>query len=255
MKIIAFLSAAFALRALFAGYVVIDVGEGPNAARYPVSRLSAMPRGGWGEEFKTNRIVLREIDGKPFAVGVFEVTQRQYELVTGKNPSGSKSPAHPVECVSYDDLAFPGSFISLLREKSALAVDLPTEAQWEFACRAGTLGQYNCGDGVESLAKAGRYAGNASDDSAARLFHAEVGSYLPNAFGLYDMHGNVFEWCRDVYDVYDRSRSGRERRVLRGGSWYSNATGCTSSSRHCRERDVADIFYGFRIVVNTQTPN
>ena len=206
---------------------------------------------------------------KPFYCGVFEVTQKQYELVTGKNPSEFKGDMRPVEKVSYDMIRgknagakWPASsavdsssFIGKIRERTGIeGFDLPAEAQWEYACRAGTTGKYNNGGDTEAdLKKLGRFvlnqAGRAGKEPDASFTkhepdgkggcserHTVVGSYLPNAWGLYDMHGNVWEWCLEWPGDLSSgmtepvgSSSGSSR-VDRGGSWYNGAGGCTSSS-------------------------
>lgn len=253
-------------------FYVIDLSGGTNATRYPVSCLSAVPSGGWTDEYKTTKLVLRRIDAgsfimgggttpesrrvtisKPFYMGVFQVTQRQYELVMGGNSSYCKGDMRPVERVSYNDLRgssaganWPASsavdatsFLGKLRAKTGLdGFDLPTEAQWEYACRAGTTSVYNNGgDTEDDLKTLGRYSGNKSDGRGGYTdAHTTVGSYAPNAWGLYDMHGNVWEWCLDWYGTLSYgadpvgSASGSYR-VLRGGSWYYVADGCASSYR------------------------
>ena len=160
------------------------------------------------------------------------------ELVAGDNPSGFKnyadSPMRPVEQVSWDRI-LGDDFLGALRQKTGLdALDLPTEAQWEYACRAGTKTGYSYGDDAN-----GDYmwfAGNSTDQTHA------VGTKRPNAWDLYDMHGNVWEWCLDLYD------SSGSYRVKRGGSWYSGAVSCTSSSRNGSRPSDGSYFYGFRLV-------
>lgn len=244
-------------------YVVIDLSGGASAMSYPVLELDEdAPVNGWSDEYKTTRIVLRRIEAgtfkmqntydvtltKPFYIGVFEVTQGQWQRVMGTNPSDCKGGTRPVERVSYDmirgnldgakwpttDLVDASSFLGKLRARTGLDFDLPTEAQWEYACRAGTTSDYNNGGSTESdLRQLGRYEDNYSDGKGYIL---NVGSYLPNAWGLYDMHGNVCEWCLDWDGKVGSSTdpkgadSGRCR-VVRGGNWYSYARSCTSSSR------------------------
>ena len=146
---------------------------------------------------------------RPFFIGVFEVTQKQYELVTGATPSFKQGDMLPVEQVSWNDIRgncnWPAdtsvsnnSFMGLLRARTGLAFDLPTEAQWEYACRAGTTNDFNVsGQNMDSL---GRYENNGDDERGGSEYWyttTTVGSYLPNDWGLYDMHGNVEEWCLD----------------------------------------------------------
>ena len=265
-------------------YCVVDLSAGPNADKYPVSYLAAEPKGGWTDEYKTKKLVLRRIEPgkfkmcgqydvtltKPFYCGIFEVTQKQYELVTGSNPSQFRGDMRPVEKVSYDMIRgknagakWPASsavdsssFIGKIRERTGIeGFDLPTEAQWEYACRAGTTSKYNNGGDVEAdLRKLGRFlfnqAGRAWKESDASFAkqepdgkggcserHTVVGSYLPNAWGLYDMHGNVWERCLDWRGDLSSGMtepvgsSSGSHRMLRGGSWSSDAGRCPSSYR------------------------
>ena len=169
---------------------------------------------------------------KDYLIGVFEVTQGQWELLMGSNPSQLKEAGKsaPVEKVSWDDCQ---EFIGKLNAKvSGGGFRLPTEAEWERACRAGSTGALS---GSESLDEMGWYVQNS--DSATH----PVGRKKPNAFGLYDMHGNVWEWCADWYGAYPDGKatdptgaaSGSER-VHRGGGWYYDASNCRSAYRRAR---------------------
>jgi formylglycine-generating enzyme required for sulfatase activity len=152
---------------------------------------------------------------------MYEVTQQQYEKVMGTNPSTTKGPQNPVEKVSWNDaVEFCRKLSALPAEKSAGYVyRLPTEAEWEYACRAGTQTAYSFGDSESEL---GDYAWY--DKNAGGTTHP-VGSKKPNAWGLYDMHGNVFEWCQDWYGSYPSGsvtdptgESSGSHRVVRGGA-------------------------------------
>ncbi len=214
-------------------YMVIDLSGGVDALSYPVTYLSAPPAGGWSDEYKTTKLVLRLIHPgtfmmgsptdelghnwrasetlhqvtltQPFYIGVFEVTQKQWELVMGSNPSGAKGDARPVEQVSYNTIrgsvngtAWPShnqvdanSFMGRLRTKVNAHFDLPTEAQWEYACRAGTSTALNSGKNLtgtqtcSNVAEVGRYYNNVSDGKGGYTSkHTKVGSYLPNVWGF-----------------------------------------------------------------------
>ena len=231
-----------------APYMVVDLSGGVDAINYPVSYLSSVPAGGWTDEYKTTKLVLRLIPPgtfmmgspsdelgrqpsfcrdetlhqvtltKPFYVGVFEITQKQWQLVMGDTPSQYKGDARPVERVSWSVIrgsvsgsAWPAhnqvdanSFMGRLRSKVNMLFDLPTEAQWEYACRAGTSTALNSGKNItgtktsSAVAEVGRYYGNVNDGNGGyNGQHTKVGSYKPNFWGLYDMHGNVAEWCLD----------------------------------------------------------
>ena len=266
-------------------YCVIDLNRGPDAKSYKVYYLKEPPKKGFNtDEYKTKKLVLRRIEpgtfmmcGKyevtltqPYYIGIFEVTQKQYELIMGTNPSAYKGDTRPVEKVSYDmirgssfgsqwpssPVVNPESFIGRLRKRTKLGFDLPTEAQWEHACRAGTTSMYNNGgDTEDDLKKLGRYQDNQSDGNGGYTsYHTVVGSYTPNAWGLYDMHGNVAEWCLDrrgdlssgVIDPKGPS-SGTDR-MLRGGCWYFGTDRCTSSFRYNRTSNPINQGYGIRLV-------
>ncbi len=162
---------------------------------------------------------------KPFYIGKYEVTQEQWEAVMGKNPSRRKGAKLPVTDVSWNDCQ---DFIKKLNAKTNGGYRLPTEAEWEYSCRAGTSTAYSYGD------KLTRSDANIDGDSTKA-----VGSYKPNAFGLYDMHGNVFEWCNDCYANYPagavidpKGPATGKSRVLRGGSYYWTASIARSSNRN-----------------------
>ena len=290
-------------------YMILDLND------YSVSYLEDVPSGGWTDEYKTKKLVLRYITAgtflmgspedelgrrddetqhkvtltKSFYMGIFPVTQKQYELITGDDPSEFKGAMNPVESVSYDmlrgkekgarwpehNLVDGDSFFGILRAKAGLEFDLPTEAQWEYACRAGMTTSWNNGTNLTNikkdpeLDKLGRYCFNNNNCAKSGLptgesiSHSVVGSYLPNAWGLYDMHGNVWEWCLDWYDKYPndevRDYKGVENgyyRVLRGGCWNNYlAIHCRSAGRHCGGPRGDGSVYGIRVALASGIQN
>jgi len=277
-----------------AKYVVIDLAAAEGKVGF-VTELADVPEGGWTDEYKTSKMVFRRIEPgefmmcnkakvkltQPYYIGVFEVTQFQYELLMGENAipgqwhyNPKKWPTLPVQDMSYNILRgakkgalWPASsevdsesFIGKLRARVNYAgFDLPTEAQWEYACRAGTTSLYNNGgDTVEDLKKLAKFKNTMNDGKRGQDQEtAPVGSYLPNAWGLYDMHGNVFEWCLDwqwqLADTTDPK--GAEKgsvRCLRGGSLHYRADECTSDFRYYGygRPDNVSGYFGVRLAFN-----
>jgi formylglycine-generating enzyme required for sulfatase activity len=203
-----------------------------------------------GEEKDQHEVTIT----KPFYMGVTEVTQAQYEAIMGTNPSNFKGATNPVDTVSWNDAT---EFCKKLSEKTRQTVRLPTEAEWEYACRAGTKTAFSFGDTDTGLGDYAWYSGNSGSTTHP------VGQKKPNAWGLYDMHGNVWEWCADWYGDYAKGAatdpqgpaSGTSR-VLRGGSWYGDPTHCRSAYRY---NDFVIpvsrfIICGFRVVVSVSAP-
>jgi formylglycine-generating enzyme required for sulfatase activity len=183
---------------------------------------------------------------KPFYMGKYEVTQEQWEAVMGNNPSKEKGKKLPVTNVSWEDCQ---EFIKKLNKKTDGGYRLPTEAEWEYACRAGTTTAYSFGD--EMTPKEANY----SDSNIGKP--VAVGSYKANAFGLYDMHGNVWEWCEDWWEDYPaeavtdpKGPAKGENRVLRGGSFNNSASIARSSFRNYLSPTYRYSDYGFRLARN-----
>ena len=246
-------------------YLIVDISGGAEVKSYPLTYLDVAPADLLtNQKYKTTSIVLRKIPAgtfmmgetgkqhkviltKDFYIGVFEVTQEQWENVMKTNPSNFKDVGKdaPVESVSWEDCQ---TFMKELNDKksSALAFRLPTEAEWEYACRGG------------QNSKGFEYSGsNALDEVAwfkdnGGLKTHSAGKKKPNELGIYDMSGNVWEWCQDWFGDYPKeaekdpqgAKSGTVR-TLRGGSWYLLA------SRHPYPSTGRDRDIGFRLALNT----
>lgn len=187
---------------------------------------------------------------KPFYLGKYEVTQAQWEAVIGSNPSSFQPSTNPVKSVSWDAIQ---PFLEELNERAemeGMEFVLPTETQWEYACRAGTITAWHYGDTEVMLPEFASFHTNAKKTTRP------VGTLKPNAWGLYDMHGNVAEWCADWHssDYYANSPmndpkgplTGSER-AARGGSWFSFAWKCRSASRNHKVPDRRYDYIGLRL--------
>lgn len=288
-------------------YTVIDLSGGSDAPNYPVTYLETVPEEGWTDQFRGDRMVLRLVPPgaflmgspktelgrspketrcevtltKPYYIGVFEVTQRQWRNVMGTNPSAFRGDYRPVERVSYpmirgttkgthwpaDNEVDDDSSLGVLRTKTGLTCDLPTEAQWEYACRAGTTTALNSGQDLTSrgdcphMAQVARYGHNQTLEVGGYKQHTTVGSYLPNAWGLYDMHGNVGEWCLDWgTDNIGTSPTTNPlgpaegaRRAVRGSTWRYGANGGRSASRSTSRTDGLHTTLGLRVAISPGT--
>lgn len=190
---------------------------------------------------------------KPFYMGIYPVTQAQYKAVMGENPSHFKGSENPVETVPWHDAS---KFCEELSVETDKEVWLPTEAQWEYACRAGTTTVYSFGNANSKLSRYAWYSDNSGDETHP------VGKKKPNPWGLHDMHGNVWEWCSDWHanDVYTISErvdpvgpfSGIAR-VLRGGYWDDSEFSCRSADRRRDFPDYSRSIIGFRVVVSVSS--
>ena len=288
--------------------LVIDVSAGPRASNYPYEYSAGVPADGWSNEHRTTKIVLRLLPAgfytmgsptgelrrhedevqhevtltKGFHIGVFAVTQKQWERVTGDWPSHFENVAYrdarPVEEVSWNLVrggTWPGesagdgspetnTFIQKLRDRTGLPFDLPTEAQWEYACRAETSTALNSGkevtgDCCPNMGEVARYFHSHPDmysggpGADCDRGTAMVGNYRPNTWGLCDMHGNVREFCLDWYTTTPAGgvdplgpHSG-SKRVVRGGSWLVNASYCRSAKRDACPPEETSFGCGFRL--------
>ena len=210
--------------------------------------LMGSPGGeGMDHEHPQHRVAIT----RPFYLGKYEVTQAQWVKVMGSGPSYFKGSDRPVESVSWDDVQ---KFIAKLSAITGQEFRLPTEAEWEYACRAGIEARYYFGDDEDRLDEYAWYSGNS--DSRTH----PVGQTKPNQFGLYDMLGNVWEWCADrygktYYNISPKSdpkgpASGKYR-VLRGGGWHYQAIGLRAANRYYQSPKYKYADTGFRIAQDT----
>ncbi len=214
-----------------------------------------------GDEIPQHRVEIKQT----FWMGAYEVTQNEYQAIMGANPShfsplGAGAPKldgvedtgiYPVDSVTWDEaMEFCRKLTAREREENR-TYRLPSEAEWEYACRAGTTTPFAFGNKM-SLNEGNfdsRFPYGDAPPRAPSEATVPVGRYQPNAFGLYDMHGNVFEWCRDFYAAYDEKvRLVQENRVMRGGAWLSRAADCRSARRDQAAPDCRAEYIGFRVV-------
>lgn len=258
-------------------YMILDLTD------YSISYSDEEPEGGWSNAYKTVKMALsyipaggfvmgspdyelvRENDEilheviltKPFYMGVFPVTWYQYYMMTGHSFAYDPEYTRPMNSVSYEmlrgrdkgalwplsDEVDDCSFFGKLRARTGLKFDLPTEAQWEYACRAGTMTPWNDGAYFKYNFK--------------ELGRSGVGTYLPNNWGLFDMHGGVWEWCLDWYGPYESglvhdpkgAKSSAKGRVVRGGCYKSASNEYRSAQRCSRGPNVVDGLEGFRVIL------
>lgn len=198
---------------------------------------------------------------KSFYMGKFEVTQLQYRVIMNENNSKFGGDKLPVENVNWYEAC---RFLKKLSDKTGLKFRLPTEAEWEYACRAGTTSAFNTGTTLDSdFANYDARKPYADGIVGAYLDRTtDVGSYPPNAFGLYDMHGNVWEWCSDIYDknyykvtasIDPKGPQEGKAKVIRGGAWYENAYKCRSADRNHRWPKDNQPIIGFRVVFDIES--
>jgi formylglycine-generating enzyme required for sulfatase activity len=196
-----------------------------------------------------------------FCMGKYELTQAQYQAIMGNNPANFKGNNRPVENVSWDDAV---AFCQKLSQRTGKKYRLPSEAEWEYACRAGTTTPFYFGESItpELVNYDGNYPYASAPKGQYRQQTTDVGTFPPNAFGLYDMHGNVLEWCQDDYQENyinaptDGSAStvlSATYKLLRGGSWFNYARYCRSANRAWGLRDARINYYGFRVVSSFRT--
>lgn len=228
----------------------------PGKGKFPAS----FKMGSAADGAKELKPVVEVTFKAPFAVAKYEVTQELYELLMGKNPSKWKGPRNSVEMVSWDEATeFCKKATDELRKRKLIAdnevIRLPSEAEWEYACRAGTTTAYSFGDKGEDLGEYAWFTGNAKGNDPP------VGKKKPNAWGLYDMHGYVWEWTADAWadnhqgaspEGKPRQGEAKSPRLVRGGAWTSTAEKCQSAWREKRAADFRGDDVGFRCVKAAQ---
>ena len=198
---------------------------------------------GAGDETPCHKVTL----SRSFLLGKCEVTQEQWSQIMGSNPSRFKGKKLPVETVSWNDCQH---FLAKLSELSGRTFSLPTEAQWEYACRAGTATAWNSGEEATVPGSAWH------DENSGGRTHP-VGGKTPNAWGFHDLHGNIGEWCADWYashyppdDAIDpKGPPSGDSKVVRGGAWGDNPSMLRSPSRNANGPDGANHGIGFRCVL------
>jgi formylglycine-generating enzyme required for sulfatase activity len=270
-----FLVASVAILLVLVGVVVVQAIRRRRRPQYSLARLLAMVIvagagvfGGvhWWQSSRTlesakaeyqSALVRYDQDASPahkvviavpFCMGKFTVTQEQYQQVMGTNPSWCPGNKLPVQCASWDDAQ---EFCKKLWQATNQTVRLPTEAEWEYACRAGTSTNYYSGNTEEDLKRVAWYHANSGN-----TIHA-VGQKESNRFGLYDMHGNVWEWCAGAWRDDYAGGAGRAGpgRALRGGCWHDPPGLCRSAARLRHVPHEGEDFFGFRVALASLEQN
>ena len=251
------------------GTIIMDTPDLPNEPLYGIT-LNEVPSGSFqmGSNYigYLNEEPIHTVTLSSFSIDVTEITQGQYKAIMGLNPAYFSGDDNlPVEQVSWWDaikfcntLSLKTGFQQCYNESTGdcdfakNGFRLPTEAEWEYACRAGTLTNYYTGDSDNDLLRAGWYSDNSNSKTNA------VAQKVPNAWGLYDMHGNVCEWCYDWYGNYSSnsvtnptgaSQIDSNSRTIRGGGWNYIAVECRSTNRSSYSKPENKLNnLGFRVV-------
>ncbi len=190
---------------------------------------------------------VHEVTLSTYSIGKYEVTQAQWEAAMQNDSSVISNGSYPISNVTWQQVQ---DFIKILNEKTGLAYRLPTEAEWEYAAIGGNSSQNYIFSGNDVLGSCGWYYSNSSSS-----VHS-VGTKAPNELGIYDMSGNVREWCSDWFDYYTNAAADNPQgpkkgimKITRGGSWTSPATNCRNTFRHTNRPDEAVLDLGFRLVL------
>jgi formylglycine-generating enzyme required for sulfatase activity len=230
-------------------FILVRPGSPGKPARFT---LGSAEREAPASEKPTVEVTLTQ----PFRMARYEVTQELYATVMGNNPARWKGPRNSVEMVDWNDAnTFCRKVTGMLRARKLLGADeeirLPSEAEWEYACRAATSTRFSFGDKADELGAYAWYKANSKGEDPP------VGRKKPNAWGLYDMHGYVWEWCADTWspthegaakDGAARTEAGVKERVIRGGSFADPAEQCSSTARAGKAVSFRSDQVGFRCV-------
>jgi formylglycine-generating enzyme required for sulfatase activity len=223
----------------------------PGKGKFPAAFMMGSETGPKSEQ-PAHKVTLR----KPFSMAKYEVTQELYQVIAGNNPSRWKGPRNSVEMVSWDEaVVFCRKVTQELRSRGLLdkgeVIRLPSEAEWEYVCRAGTTTAYSFGDDPKELTTYAWFTGNAKGNDPP------VGVKKANSWGFYDMHGYVWEWCADAWhptyegapdDGRPWSANDAKERVIRGGAWTETAERCRSAYRGHEPAGTRTAAIGFRCV-------
>lgn len=232
-------------------FIAVTPGEGKFPKSFRMGGVAGAP---------ANELPAREVTfTTPFQIAKYEVPQNLWQAVMGGNPSKWKGPRNSAEMFTWDEsVEFCVKATELMRAAKLIEKDevirLPSEAEWEYVARAGTTTAYSFGDDAQKLGEFGWFTGNAAGNDPP------VGAKKPNAWGLYDMHGYLWEWCADTWhDSYDGAPAdgsawGRgtdsPQRVLRSGSWKDKADALRSSYRRAADKSLKDDAVGLRCVLS-----
>jgi formylglycine-generating enzyme required for sulfatase activity/CheY-like chemotaxis protein len=241
-----------------ANYLAEDLGNGVTLEMVYIPGGSFIMGSPPGEvKRKNNEEPQHQVTVPGFFMGKYVVTQAQYQAIMGQNPSIFKGEKRPVEKVSWDDAV---EFCNKLSQQTGHSYRLPSEAEWEYACRAGTTTPFYFGETITTdlVNYNGNYPYASAPKGEYRTKTTDVGSFPPNAFGLYDMHGNVWEWCQDTWhENYNGAPTDGSAwidnnynyRMLRGGSWNQSSRDCRCAIRNWSDPDYRYGNWGFRVVL------
>ncbi|MBD2693615.1 SUMF1/EgtB/PvdO family nonheme iron enzyme [Anabaena catenula] len=243
-----------------ARYFIEDLGNGVKLEMAAIPGGTFMMGSPKNEEGRSdNEIPQHQVTVPSFFMGKYPITQAQYQAITGNNPSCFKGSNRPVERVNWNNAVV---FCEKLSQKIGKTYRLPSEAEWEYACRAGTTTPFHFGETITT--DLANYHGNYTYADVVKGIYrqetTEVGRFgVTNNFGLYDMHGNISEWCQDNWhtnyegaptdeSAWLNNTQGSDRKLLRGGSWTYIPDGCRSADRYHLNLYHYDSYFGFRVV-------